>query len=375
MNDRLKALLRSYDPAPRPGAKERIARRLREEVERPARARVPWLLPALAATAAAAAVAVYLGWPGPGIEPAGVRLDAGSVEIAEAAPEPTGAGRALPLGVDVVVKEPVTVSLPLARLHAPRGTRLRVVEPDPRSARIELREGVVHSEVHKLSAGERYEVQTPHAVARVLGTVFEVRSNSEGTTVVTTRGVVEVRGETLDGPVRVPAGRTLHVPSVASIQAQAARDLARADAARRAGRLEAAAKAYGEIAVRPHVGALAEEALVQRALVELERNRPSAALQALDEADRRFPHGMLSPERAALAARALIRQGDLDGAHRRLEGVSGSVSVTAARVELAEAYLAAGRRAQARALVRRLSAGALPEPLAERVERLRRALP
>lgn len=91
-------------------------------------------------------------------------------------------------------------------------TRLRVSTWTRDEAVVELEDGGVRSSVRKRNADQLFEIHTPYAVVRVVGTEFTVtHTPGESTDIETHEGVVEV--ETLDGrPLgSVAAGETLRV--------------------------------------------------------------------------------------------------------------------------------------------------------------------
>lgn len=88
-----------------------------------------------------------------------------------------------------------------------------------------------------------------------------------------------------------------------------------------------------------------EVALLSRAGVELHAARPAAALEALDEHERRFPKGVLAQERAAARARTLCALGRMQEAQAELARLTRAApgSPHAARVAQACASAAVKR--------------------------------
>jgi hypothetical protein len=117
--------------------------------------------------------------------------------------------------------------------------------------------------------------------------------------------------------------------------------LQKADALRRAHRLDEAALLYRKIATQPDGTALAEESLLRAALALAELRRTQEAIDVLRDARARFDGGELVPERTALEARLLLAAGrPLDAATRLLAAPSPAkenLELRTRRVEVAEA--------------------------------------
>ncbi len=162
--------------------------------------------------------------------------------------------------------------------------------------------------------------------------------------------------------------------STESIEAEALAVLA--DGYRRSGRLEDAANTYARVAHHPAGEALAEESLLQLALLRRRQALHPAALSALEEAGRRFPAGMLAPERISLTVEILLRTGRREQAVTLLLASESlhSPEVERQRIRQAEG-LSALRPDQARALLSATRIESLSASWDARHEALTRALP
>lgn len=265
-----------------------------------------------------AALFLFVAWPG---GPEGYRLAQGRV---------TSAGQTvqgvMPVAHGLMVEQTATIEGPQLRLVAEAGTTLSL-ELDEW---VRVSQGQVHFEVAARAATTPFTVVTPHARIQGLGSQFRVQV-SDLTQVEVTSGRVEVRpqdapalelgpGQTwaslsprneiqraraMVGEDAVEAGR---VAQAALTRARDAVDQVDAlaviaDAHRRSGQLAEAARVYGRIAAHPAGQAYAEEALLRRARVLLSLKDGNGALDAVNEAQRRFPNGTLAPERCAVQAR------------------------------------------------------------------------
>ncbi|MDF1565675.1 MAG: FecR family protein [Deltaproteobacteria bacterium] len=125
-----------------------------------------------------------------------------------------------------------------------------------------------------------------------------------------------------------------------------------ADGHRRAGQLEEAAATYARVAHHPAGEGLAEESLLQLAILRDRQRQAGAALAALEEAERRFPEGMLAPERVALSVELLGREGEPGAALEALLAAEGlhSPELERLRIRLAEERLASDPAAARRLL-------------------------
>jgi ferric-dicitrate binding protein FerR (iron transport regulator) len=100
------------------------------------------------------------------------------------------------------------------RLVLAPSSELEVLSWAPTDLAVHLRKGEVAAKIAKAAAGERVEVRTEGATARVVGTDFTVALEESGATRVEVReGVVEVssRAEGDSKPTRVTAGKTHRV--------------------------------------------------------------------------------------------------------------------------------------------------------------------
>jgi len=153
------------------------------------RRRVLWAA-GTGAALAAAAVLLFLHAPAP-THPAPDRVAQGSAPSAAPAPERTDLE--LPTG---------------DRLLAAEGARFRVELATESERRIRLDSGSMLFDVRPLDGG-RFRVSTPRAEVTVLGTVFTVTSDRDGTLVRVYEGRVEVRDDS--GVQEVRAGQSARV--------------------------------------------------------------------------------------------------------------------------------------------------------------------
>lgn len=150
--------------------------------------------------------------------------------------------------------------------------------------------------------------------------------------------------------------------------------LSRADELRRSGKEDAAAKIYLDVAARADGGEYAEEALLRTAQIFADEKLEDQAFGALHTAAARFPHGMLTPERAVLEAQLHLARGDARAASKALERIGDrrTLAMSRARVEVAEALLAVSP-ARAIRLVAPVLDSEVPDDLLERARMIDRS--
>jgi ferric-dicitrate binding protein FerR (iron transport regulator) len=113
----------------------------------------------------------------------------------------------------------------------------------------------------------------------------------------------------------------------------------RADAERRAGRLEEALAIYTAVANDPKAVAFAEEAMLRRASLLENLGNTGEALSALKEAGDRFQHGELVPERVLLEVKIYLEQNEASRAATSLEQLDdrSTQGILRARIDTARA--------------------------------------
>jgi hypothetical protein len=94
-------------------------------------------------------------------------------------------------------------------------------------------------------------------------------------------------------------------------------------------------------AYRPKDRLAAEVALLSRATRDLRTDRPTEALNALDEYRRKFPKGLLAEEHRAARAQALCALGRFDEANARLAELPAQSPLAAQARRFCDASLAA----------------------------------
>lgn len=232
-----------------------------------------------------------------------------------------------------------------ARVDATSGTLARIETPSGCESRVTLVNGSVTVWARDLAGGS-LEVAAGDARVIVHGTVFEVRSNLDGTRYVAVReGRVEVRrpqerhwlvdGQALEipasgasRPATLDASALEHLQAVlgdvpptedaaaSATQQEAASEvvaapapldvratLRAADAAYRAGDLAQARRLFRQVGSLR--GSMAEAAWIRLGRLELRSGHVSEAAQALAEHRRRFPSGGLAAEARVAEAQAL----------------------------------------------------------------------
>jgi ferric-dicitrate binding protein FerR (iron transport regulator) len=266
--------------------------------------------------------------------------------VAGGAAVEAGAPRPMPVSRWVRAPRTVAADLGLARVSLSAGS---VVSLEPRAARevdLRLYRGIASVSVEKLAPSEAFEVTTPLARVKVVGTRFQVESRAEATHIRVEEGTVWVweNGSdkpTSDKPTVVHAGQELDVRAPATprevlSEARALLDsdatgaariagslvdqgaapeveveaiLVLADAERRRGEAAKAAELYRRVAEHARGGAYAEEALYKCASLLGAAGDASAALTALADAETRVGAGAIGPERASLEAELLLGAG------------------------------------------------------------------
>ena len=93
------------------------------------------------------------------------------------------------------------------------GPAFVIVDPDATRGHFCLRltSGVLDASVVKLEPDEEFELRTPHASVRVVGTRFRVEVGEGKTSLWVREGTVELTGldaQANDAPVKVPAGKS-----------------------------------------------------------------------------------------------------------------------------------------------------------------------
>jgi hypothetical protein len=261
--------------------------------------------------------------------------------VAGGAAVEAGAPRPMPVSRWVRAPRTVAADLGLARVSLSAGS---VVSLEPRAARevdLRLYRGTASLSVEKLAPSEAFEVTTPLARVKVVGTRFQVESRAEATRIRVEEGTVWVWENGSDKPTVVHAGQELDVRAPATprevlSEARALLDsdatgaariagslvdqgaapeveveaiLVLADAERRRGEAAKAAELYRRVAEHARGGAYAEEALYKCASLLGAAGDASAALTALADAETRVGVGAIGPERASLEAELLLGTG------------------------------------------------------------------
>lgn len=261
--------------------------------------------------------------------------------VAGGAAVEAGAPRPMPVSRWVRAPRTVAADLGLARVSLSAGS---VVSLEPRAARevdLRLYRGTASVSVEKLAPSEAFEVTTPLARVKVVGTRFQVESQAEATHIRVEEGTVWVWENGSDKPTVVHAGQSLDVRAPATprevlSEARALLDsdatgaariagslvdqgaapeveveaiLVLADAERRRGEAAKAADLYRRVAEHARGGAYAEEALYKCASLLGAAGDASAALAALADAETRVGVGAIGPERASLEAELLLGAG------------------------------------------------------------------
>lgn len=261
--------------------------------------------------------------------------------VAGGAAVEAGAPRPMPVSRWVRAPRTVAADLGLARVSLSAGS---VVSLEPRAARevdLRLYRGTASVSVEKLAPSEAFEVTTPLARVKVVGTRFQVESRAEATRIRVEEGTVWVWENGSDKPTVVHAGQELDVRAPATprevlSEARALLDsdatgaariagslvdqgaapeveveaiLVLADAERRRGEAAKAAELYRRVAEHARGGAYAEEALYKCASLLGAAGDASAALTALADAETRVGAGAIGPERASLEAELLLGAG------------------------------------------------------------------
>jgi hypothetical protein len=285
-----------------------------------------WMAVTASAFAAAAAVAIFVGWRGfdihrPGEGPAATSapppVAAPSSGLAIAAVQ--GSGASIEIGGTETPAVPRAELRPGATVHAPRagqvvlaldtGTRLRV-GADGRTRIVELgtmqrfalESGSLEASVAKLQPGHRFVVATPDAEVEVKGTRFELTVDGDSTPcepdvrtrLVVQEGVVAVRHG--GSEVRVAAGSVWPTcvpppaPAAPEVHA-AAMHRTRAHGAGH-GTIVDPAPAPAAVAVDPST--LAEQNdIFAAALAARQRGNRAEAIRWLDRLIARYPVGQL----------------------------------------------------------------------------------
>lgn len=261
--------------------------------------------------------------------------------VAGGAAVEAGAPRPMPVSRWVRAPRTVAADLGLARVSLSAGS---VVSLEPRAARevdLRLYRGTASLSVEKLAPSEAFEVTTPLARVKVVGTRFQVESRAEATQIRVEEGTVWVWENGSDKPTVVHAGQTLDVRAPATprevlSEARALLDsdatgaariagslvdqgaapeveveaiLVLADAERRRGEASKAAELYRRVAEHARGGPYVEEALYKCASLLGIAGDTSGALTALADAETRVGVGAIGPERASLEAELLLGVG------------------------------------------------------------------
>ena len=329
-------LARSVPLPPSPGERARIWAGMQER-PRPASAAPWWAMAGVSVAFAIAVAAIQLGGPRP-VDVQAPTIVAGVLEPLET---PASAAPA------VIASREHTTPMPLARwVRAPRTTRAQLGKADvrldpgavvylepksPTEMDLRLFTGKASLEVAKLSASDAFEVTTPLARVRVIGTKFSVDANEDRTRVEVQEGTVWVWENGVEEPKVVNAGGSLDVraPRAQLSQARALLDsdcsgaaaiagalvesgpspeievealLVLADAERRRGDPTKAAGLYLRVVEHPNGAPYREEASFKTAELRRQTGDVQGALQALSEAEARDGEGALGPERARLEA-------------------------------------------------------------------------
>jgi hypothetical protein len=135
-----------------------------------------------------------------------------------------------------------------------------------------------------------------------------------------------------------------------------------ADAERRRGNIAIAAGLCDRLASHPSGGPVAEEALLQRAILLADIGDRRGALESLRRADRGYAGGATTPERTALEAKLLLLEGDALGAAEVIESarsVGVSLELLRRRVDVARALLDSNP-ARSLSLITPACAGSVP---------------
>jgi len=275
------------------------------------RARIaPWVMPTLA-MAAALLLAVAGGW----------WLHGGTVHGGTLVPAPQSTTDSAVANRD----EPLRATLPTGdRVAATPGAELQFVSLSRAQRRIAVRRGEVLFDVLPLATGERFEVHLPHAIVRVRGTVFSVRTENDHAEVRVYEGQVDVerddgshallgagemlRSDRSDTSVATAGALDVQGRAAAAVRIERART-ARAEAARATPPVEAPAQ--------PQDAGAAQATNVAAAGVEQPRGAAAQATNGADSERTRAQPAVTPPSAPALsldATRALLAAGDFAGA-------------------------------------------------------------
>ena len=232
------------------------------------------------------------------------------------------------------------------------GSTLEVAEQTAARRAVTLSRGTALFDVAPLRPGERFEVRTPDALIRVVGTVFSVQVEGGRTLVFVHEGKVDV------GDTRVVAARAwASAGSVPEGPAPFAADARAAVQARQAASAPAAQVKALRPSVRPQVAAAIDDGGVGAASVTAGERLPVA--EARPPAKASAPVGESSSSRLELA-RGWLRAGDPARALQLLS--SGAAQRPMERLLAADALRALGRFSQAATAYQALAADSV-DPL------------
>jgi hypothetical protein len=208
---------------------------------------------------------------------------------------------------------PEAPAMEIARMDLPAGDRIvrlgrgdLAIERLDRERRLAVGSGHVLFDVAPLGPTERFEVQTPHLVASVVGTVFALDVDDDGTRIAVYDGVVRVTYSD-DGGVELTRGQTFdsRTATEATGWTSPLRDEGLAAGRRHASRRRARELAEAEVVAEPTVtatvahrtnatddGRTEEPASLERARTWLAEGEVERALAAAVAACERAPtHG------------------------------------------------------------------------------------
>jgi tetratricopeptide (TPR) repeat protein len=245
----------------------------------------------------------------------------------------------------------VSADLGLARVAIDAGAVLSLEPRAPGELDLRLYRGSASLEVQKLAPSEAFEVTTPLARVKVVGTRFRVESREDVTHIAVDEGTVWVWETGAEAATVVEAGHSLDVRAPATprevlSEARALLDsdasgaarmagslvdrgaapevevealLVLADAERRRGDPARAAGLYRRVVEHAHGAPFAEEALYNCASLLSASGDREGALAVLTEAEQRVGIGALGPERSSLEAELHLSAGERGRARTALE--------------------------------------------------------
>lgn len=174
-----------------PADLQRVGQQLRMRRERAPRKSVGWSVGALGAGALAALLLMLLG-PARAPEEGRTELVEGRAAIEGVVLSP---GAALPSRSRLSIEPRARLRVNKARIVSGAPAEL-IVGPDPKHTELSLEHGYLAIAVEPLEADESFALSTPAALIEVIGTIFRVKVEPEGTLVEVEEGVVRVTPRT-----------------------------------------------------------------------------------------------------------------------------------------------------------------------------------